>query len=103
MTVLRPFPPVPRSTTRSYATARTPGPTSRFYKTFTRPVAKVLLVAVFTYQVVYWAWVKLDADEHRRKTDAEIADLEARVTALDKARKADVETKDAAKPKKGWW
>lgn len=36
---------------------------SNFYKTFTRPVAKTLLLAVFTYQLAYWAWVKLEQDE----------------------------------------
>ncbi|KAF3770700.1 hypothetical protein M406DRAFT_247643, partial [Cryphonectria parasitica EP155] len=36
-----------------------------FYKTFTRPVAKVLLMAVFTYQLAYWGWVKLEQDEIR--------------------------------------
>ncbi len=34
-----------------------------FYKTFGRPVAKVLLMATFVYQLTYWAWVKLEADE----------------------------------------
>lgn len=34
-----------------------------FYKTFTRPLAKTMLLAVFTYQLVYWAWVKLETDE----------------------------------------
>jgi len=34
-----------------------------FYKTFTRPIAKVLLMATFTYQLVYWGWVKLETDE----------------------------------------
>lgn len=42
---------------------------SQFYKTFTRPVAKVLLVAVFTYQVAYWSWVKLETDEVRSERD----------------------------------
>lgn len=36
-----------------------------FYKTFTRPVTKVLLMAVFTYQLAYWGWVKLEQDEIR--------------------------------------
>ena len=40
---------------------------SQFYKTFTRPIAKVLLLAVFTYQVVYWSWMKLEADEVREE------------------------------------
>lgn len=34
-----------------------------FYKSFGGPVAKVFLGAVFTYQAVYWAWVKLETDE----------------------------------------
>jgi hypothetical protein len=42
---------------------------SQFYKTFTRPIAKVLLLAVFTYQLAYWSWVKLETDETREKTD----------------------------------
>ncbi len=36
---------------------------SNFYKTFTRPVAKCLLLALFTYQLVYLGWVKLEAEE----------------------------------------
>lgn len=44
---------------------------SEFYKTFTRPVAKVLLMAVLTYQLVYWSWLKLETDEIRAETDGE--------------------------------
>jgi len=29
----------------------------------------VLLLAVFTYQVVYWSWMKLEADEVREERD----------------------------------
>ncbi|CAH0024106.1 unnamed protein product [Clonostachys rhizophaga] len=49
-------------TARPYST-KAPNPTSQFYKTFTRPIAKVVLGAVLTYQLVYWAWVKLETDE----------------------------------------
>ncbi|KAE8442449.1 hypothetical protein EG329_003350 [Mollisiaceae sp. DMI_Dod_QoI] len=42
-----------------------------FYKTFTRPVAKVLLMATFTYQLTYWAWVKLEKDEIKREKTGE--------------------------------
>ncbi|KAK5993193.1 hypothetical protein PT974_06621 [Cladobotryum mycophilum] len=55
---------------RSYATKQ-PNPTSEFYKTFTRPVGKVLVLAIFTYQVAYWTWTKLEADEVREETDGE--------------------------------
>lgn len=34
-----------------------------FYKTFGRPVAKVLLMSTFVYQLTYWAWVKLEKEE----------------------------------------
>lgn len=38
-----------------------------FYKTFGRPIAKVFLGAVFTYQAVYLFWVKLETDEIKDK------------------------------------
>ncbi len=34
-----------------------------FYRKFTRPVAKCALVAVFVYQLAYFGWTKLEADE----------------------------------------
>lgn len=37
-----------------------------FYRTFSRPVALVFLSAMFTYQVVYWSWLQLEAVETRR-------------------------------------
>ncbi|CCE30030.1 uncharacterized protein CPUR_03878 [Claviceps purpurea 20.1] len=83
-----------RSSRVSYATSsKKSGPTANFYKTFTRPVAKVLAVAVFTYQCLYVGWMKLDAVEHQEKTDAEIAELEAQVAALEKAREMEGEKK----------
>lgn len=42
---------------------------AQFYKTFTRPVAKVLLIAVLTYQLAYFTWSKLEADELRGEAD----------------------------------
>ncbi|KAI1377401.1 hypothetical protein F4677DRAFT_416268 [Hypoxylon crocopeplum] len=35
----------------------------QFYKTFGRPIAKVFLLAIFTYQVAYYFWVRLEYDE----------------------------------------
>ncbi|KAG8159400.1 hypothetical protein KVR01_011061 [Diaporthe batatas] len=46
-----------------------PSPLSQFYKDFTRPVAKVLLMAMFTYQLAYWGWVKLEQDETRAERE----------------------------------
>ncbi len=34
-----------------------------FYKAFTRPVAKCALLAVLVYQLAYFGWRKLEADE----------------------------------------
>ncbi|KAF8847016.1 hypothetical protein BDZ45DRAFT_682145 [Acephala macrosclerotiorum] len=55
-----------------------------FYKTFTRPVAKVLLMATFTYQLAYWGWVKLEKDEIKRQKTAEIESLEKKLGELTK-------------------
>ncbi|KAL2676705.1 hypothetical protein Neosp_010469 [[Neocosmospora] mangrovei] len=55
---------------RAFASkASKPSVTSQFYRSFTRPIAKTLLLAVFTYQLVYWAWVKLETDEVRAERD----------------------------------
>jgi hypothetical protein len=56
---------------RSYATTKQPTASSQFYKQFTRPIAKVLLLAVFTYQFAYWGWTKLETDEIRAERDGE--------------------------------
>ncbi|KAH0522173.1 hypothetical protein TsFJ059_006066 [Trichoderma semiorbis] len=70
---------------RSYATKQ-PSPVAQFYKTFTRPIGKVLVLAVFTYQVAYWTWTKLEADEHRAEADATIAALESTVNEYQKTK-----------------
>ncbi|TFB05095.1 hypothetical protein CCMA1212_002436 [Trichoderma ghanense] len=62
------------------------GSAAQFYKTFTRPVGKVLVLAIFTYQVAYWTWLKLEADEHRAETDATIAALEDTVEEYKRAK-----------------
>ncbi|SPQ21665.1 d6daae13-4e5d-4f9e-9059-6f3f5904714b [Thermothielavioides terrestris] len=60
-----------------------------FYKTFTRPVAKCALLAVLVYQLVYFGWSKLEADEIKQERQAEIVKLEAQVRALQAAREAE--------------
>ena len=47
----------------------TGNPHRAFYKTFGRPIAKVFLGALFTYQVIYWSWVKLEAIEEKHDKD----------------------------------
>ncbi|KAK0516800.1 hypothetical protein JMJ35_001403 [Cladonia borealis] len=49
-----------------------------FYKSYGRPIAKVFLGAVFTYQAVYWLWVKLETDEIMARKK-KISRLEAQI------------------------
>jgi len=50
-----------------------------FYQTFGRPIAKVFLGAIFTYQVTYWLWTKLEMDEIKHDKTKEIYGLEAKL------------------------
>ncbi|KAH8664284.1 hypothetical protein BX600DRAFT_512335 [Xylariales sp. PMI_506] len=61
---------------------------ANFYKTFGRPILKVALMAVFTYQLAYYGWVKLETDETRDELAAEITQLETRVAELEASRAA---------------
>ncbi|EPE33426.1 hypothetical protein GLAREA_06439 [Glarea lozoyensis ATCC 20868] len=68
---------------RFYSAAQKPvSPHIGFYKTFSRPIAKVLLMATFTYQVAYWGWVKLEKDEEKAGRNAEIKALEVELQNL---------------------
>ncbi|KAL1960786.1 hypothetical protein VTO42DRAFT_6616 [Malbranchea cinnamomea] len=49
---------------------------------FKRPVAKCFLGALLTYQLVYLAWLKLEADDVKAAKKAELASLEAEVRKL---------------------
>jgi hypothetical protein len=68
---------------RFYASgsARPPSQHTMFYKTFGRPVFKVFLMAMFTYQMLYLAWVRLEHGEEREQRQAEIDRLEEQVQA----------------------
>ncbi|KAI0408193.1 hypothetical protein F4802DRAFT_550922 [Xylaria palmicola] len=57
-----------------------------FYKTFGRPIAKVFLMAIFTYQLAYFFWVRLEQDEIKAEMQATISDLEARIEKLEQTR-----------------
>jgi len=52
------------------------------YKEFGRPFAKVFLMAVFTYQGLYYLWLRLEKDEEKRAKNVEIAGLETEVARL---------------------
>jgi hypothetical protein len=45
------------------------------YKTFASPFAKVFLGAIFTYQVIYWTWLKLEMDEFKFEKNRKLRSL----------------------------
>ncbi|KAL4927901.1 uncharacterized protein BDV17DRAFT_292176 [Aspergillus undulatus] len=49
------------------------------YKAWASPYAKVFLGAVFTYQVIYWTWVKLEMEEVKVGKGQQLAALEREV------------------------
>lgn len=55
--------PEPPRRLYSSGTPTPPSAHAAFYKTFGRPIAKVVLAAIFTYQLVYYAWVRLEHNE----------------------------------------
>ncbi|KAF6812879.1 hypothetical protein CSOJ01_04879 [Colletotrichum sojae] len=84
-------PQLPRAAARFYSSApegaeKRPSIVGNFYKTFTRPVLKVLLMATLTYQIAYWSWIKLEQDEIREDKKKEIEGLEAKVAELQMGR-----------------
>lgn len=40
-----------------------------FYKYRSRPVFKAVLVAIFTYEIIYWGWLKLESMETKHDTE----------------------------------
>ncbi|GFF38372.1 hypothetical protein IFM46972_05526 [Aspergillus udagawae] len=57
------------------------------YRTFASPFAKVFLGAIFTYQVIYWTWLKLEMDESKFEKNQEVAALEKKAKELTNAQK----------------
>lgn len=64
------------------APASKPSPHSNFYKVFGRPLAKTFLIAVATYQVLYWSWAKLESIEAKHETEQEIKGLQGELRSL---------------------
>ncbi|KAF2972694.1 hypothetical protein GQX73_g998 [Xylaria multiplex] len=88
---------LPHARFSSTQTPNEPKPTGSldhktFYKTFGRPIAKVFLTAIFTYQVAYYFWASLRSqisftDEHAHAVYiAIISDLETRIENLEQAK-----------------
>ncbi|KAI4868331.1 hypothetical protein F4820DRAFT_445237 [Hypoxylon rubiginosum] len=84
----QPQPPAP-APEGSLNASRLPTPLPLLHitkQTFGRPIAKVFLLAIFTYQLSYYFWVRAEQDEIRSEMRATIAALEARIEQLEKAK-----------------
>lgn len=46
-----------------------------FYKSFGRPIAKVFFMALFTYQVLHYSWLRLEAMEEKEDKQGIIAQI----------------------------
>ncbi|KAF2454977.1 hypothetical protein BDY21DRAFT_365973 [Lineolata rhizophorae] len=57
-------------------------PHRNFYKSFGRPVAKVFLGSMFTYQLLYWSWLKLEAVEIKKEKTAELNSLQTQLEQI---------------------
>jgi predicted Holliday junction resolvase-like endonuclease len=58
-----------------------------YYGTFGSPILKCFLGALFTYQLAYYLWYKLETVEERHDTRSEIAELQEELRqALEKQR-----------------
>lgn len=53
-----------------------------FYRSFGRPIAKVFLGAVFTYQVIYFAWVKLDVEDVKDKKSSSLNSIKQKTPKI---------------------
>ena len=53
-----------------------------FYKVFGRPIARNFLIAVATYQILYFSWLKLESMETKKDGEDEIRQLEGELKGL---------------------
>ncbi|KAI0012865.1 hypothetical protein F4779DRAFT_567192 [Xylariaceae sp. FL0662B] len=86
-TARRPTMPISPRPWARFSSTQAPSAYGQFYRTFGRPIAKAFLIAIFTYQVAYYFWVRLEQKEIKSEMRATISELEARIEQLEKARK----------------
>ncbi|KAF1949617.1 hypothetical protein CC80DRAFT_497365 [Byssothecium circinans] len=91
-----------------------PSRVGAFYRTFSYPILKAFLGALFTYQIVYYVWLKLEVVEEKHNKRNEIRDLRTELKdavleqrakakgAVEKVEGKVGEVKEEGK-KKGWW
>ena len=70
-----------------------PNPHREIYKKggIGRPVARNFLIAMATFQVLYWSWLKLESIEVKQEKQEELNTLESEVKTLTGFKGKDVE------------
>jgi hypothetical protein len=68
-------------------TAPKPNRHGGFYKEFGPPVIKNFLIALCTFQAIYWSWLKLESIEAKRGMNENVQKLEDELRTLTKDEK----------------
>ena len=55
-----------------------------FYRIFGPPIIKNFLIALCTFQGIYWAWMRLESMELKQKGDREVRLLEGELRSITK-------------------
>jgi len=50
-----------------------------YYKSFSYPILKSFLTALFAYQITYYAWLKLETIDEQHAKAVELSDLQAQL------------------------
>ncbi|KAF2832255.1 hypothetical protein CC86DRAFT_313162 [Ophiobolus disseminans] len=68
--------------------AKPPSRVGAYYKSFSYPVLKSFLIALLTYQLAYYGWLKLETIEETHFKSTEISDLQAQLREVIEKQKA---------------
>ncbi|KAK5092458.1 hypothetical protein LTR70_005419 [Exophiala xenobiotica] len=66
--------------------AKSPSPSTNFYKSHSRALFKNLTMAFLSYQIFYWAWLTFETEAMKDEKGAEIRALEGEVRLLGSGR-----------------
>jgi hypothetical protein len=95
-------------------TSKPPSRVAAFYKSFTYPILKCFLGALFTYQLAYYVWFKLEVVEEKALKEGEVGALKSELKEVVVRQKEGVRgvvktveekaegVKDEVR-RKGWW
>lgn len=68
-----------------------PSKVGAFYKSFSAPILKCFLGALFTYQLAYFGWMKLETIEEAHDKKSEIKGLQNELAAAINSKRRDAE------------